>query len=133
MAARDRARRAPATGLTGLLADEAKELGDLARRAVPTRRRAGILGIALLALLALSGVAGAAEPDPANRSALDAWGASAAPAASVPAAAPGAIASTVPAPASAAPVADTDPLPAGALGSSAMLSLIHISEPTRPY
>lgn len=119
MTARDRARRAPATGLTGLLADEARELGDLARRAVPSRRRAGILGVVLLALLALSGVAGAAEPDPGSRSALDAWGSSPAPAA--PGASAASVSSAAPG-ASAAPAASADPLPAGALGSSPMFA-----------
>jgi flagellar biogenesis protein FliO len=50
---------------------------------VPNRRAALLVGLALLALLALGGMAGAAEPKPANRSALDAFAASAAPAATV--------------------------------------------------
>jgi flagellar biogenesis protein FliO len=66
---------------------EARELVGLVRRIAPTRRRMGILGLALLALLALGGVAGAAEPDPGNRSALEAWSSSPVPASPAPAAA----------------------------------------------
>ena len=58
--------------LRAVVADEVHDLGRLARR-LGAGRRTLIVGVAVLAVLALGGIAGAAEPDPGNRSALDAW------------------------------------------------------------
>jgi flagellar biogenesis protein FliO len=69
--------------LVGALAAEVGDLLAIGRRMVPNRRAALLVGLALLALLALGGMAGAAEPKPVDRSALDAFGGSAAPAATV--------------------------------------------------
>jgi flagellar biogenesis protein FliO len=83
--------------------EEIGQLLRLGRRLVTNRGRLGIVGLALIALLAAGGIAGAAEPAPANRSALDAWSSPApsaalaiAPAASA-AVAPSAAAATTPA------------------------------------
>jgi flagellar biogenesis protein FliO len=73
-----RARLLPAPVLRAV-GDEAATLAGLVRRIAPTRGRMAILGLALLALVAFGGMAGAAEPAPVNRSALEAWTASAAP------------------------------------------------------
>jgi len=106
-------RRAPGAALSGfvpapvlrLVADEVAEMVRLARRVAPGRGRMGIVGLALLAVVAVGGMAGAAEPPPANRSALDAWSGSAAP--STHAALPGAAAAPV---APSAPAANTPTL-----------------------
>ncbi len=75
------ARRALPGPIAAALADEAAELTRLARRVVPTRRAALLVGLALLVLVAVGGIAGAAEPKPAQRSALEAFAATAVPAA----------------------------------------------------
>ncbi len=107
--------------ITALLADEAGAILGPVRRLVPTRRRAGIVGMALLAVVAMGGVAGAAEPQQDSRSALEAWSkdtaaSSVAPASVAPAAA-GPVASAVPA-ASAAPMG----VPAGAAGTTGLFT-----------
>jgi len=71
-------RRLPAP-IVDALAAEAAEFARLARRAVPNRRVAFLVGLALLVLIAVGGIAGAAEPKPAARSALEAFGSPAAP------------------------------------------------------
>ena len=78
----DAARRRLPAPIAHALASEAAELGTLARRVVPNRRAAVIVGLALLVLIAVGGIAGAAEPKPASRSALQAYSASPAPASS---------------------------------------------------
>jgi flagellar biogenesis protein FliO len=75
------ARRALPGPIAAALSDEAAELTRLARRIIPTRRAALLVGLALLALVAFGGIAGAAEPEPAQRSALEAFAATAEPAA----------------------------------------------------
>ncbi len=76
------ARRRSSSPLVGAIAAEAEDVVAIARRVVPNRRAALLVGLALLALFALGGMAGAAEPKPADRSALDAFAGSGAPAAS---------------------------------------------------
>lgn len=79
-------RRVPSP-LAVALAAEAGELASLGRRVVPNRRVAMLVGLALVALFALGGMAGAAEPKPAERSALEAFGGAPSPASSAGAAA----------------------------------------------
>jgi flagellar biosynthetic protein FliO len=71
-------RRLPAP-MADALAEEAAEFARIVRRAVPSRRIAFLVGLALLAIVAVGGIAGAAEPKPAARSALEAFGSTPAP------------------------------------------------------
>ena len=75
----DAARRQMPAPLASALAAEAGELTRLARRVVPSRRIAILVGLALLVLVAVGGMAGAAEPKPVQRSALEAYSATPAP------------------------------------------------------
>lgn len=85
------------------VAEEASELTRLGRTLLPRRKSLTLVGLALLVLLAAGGIAGAAEPQTARRSALEAFSASAAPAATIAADAAGAAASSPVVQASAAP------------------------------
>ena len=77
----DAARRRLRAPIASALAAEAAELARIARRVVPNRRMALLVGLALLVLVAAGGIAGAAEPkQPASRSALQAFSSTAAPA-----------------------------------------------------
>jgi flagellar biogenesis protein FliO len=101
-----RRRLLPASVLRAV-GDEAAGLAGLVRRVAPTRGRMTVLGLALLALVAAGGMTVAAEPAPVNRSALDAWTATAAP--STAAGAPAAPAASAAAPAVTAPTLADDP------------------------
>jgi flagellar biogenesis protein FliO len=61
------------TAPVAALLEEVAELSALARRLLPSRRAAALVGLALLALVAVGGIAGAAEPPAAQRSALQAF------------------------------------------------------------
>lgn len=99
--------------LAGALGAEACELAALGRRVVPNRRVAMLVGLALVALFALGGMAGAAEPKPAERSALEAFAGAPSPATPAAAAAPFR--------ASSAPVAEASPALAPGASPSAAL------------
>jgi flagellar biogenesis protein FliO len=89
-------RRLPAP-IADALAAEAAEFTRMARRAVPNRRVAFLVGLALLVLVAVGGIAGAAEPKPAARSALEAYGSAPAPSSSAAAGAMVVVPSAAPA------------------------------------
>src|SRR5512140_2986132 len=67
-AAATRVGRQTTSPIMAAVAAEAGGLVASARRVVPNRRVALLLGLAVLAVLALGGMAGAAEPKPVNRS-----------------------------------------------------------------
>jgi flagellar biogenesis protein FliO len=103
------------------LAAEGLELASVARRLAPTRRRGVLVGLAMLAVIALAGVAGASEPEPATRSALEAFSAPAVSATPATSAAPVASAAAATA-AAATPAASPLGLPVGAIGSASMFT-----------